>query len=243
MFWDCKRQEYTIQNTALSPQRLVVPLTTIEVQPVEWHWIHTHPYSSRKTAHDCSQYTAELLTWMDASISQDIIDLTIPTKWPKISPDSNSTTVSEQLHLLTTQVNQLRINSKQALEQTKPQIQTFPLANIKQFQHLHAVQHQVAQLFVDLNSEKSERLKLRTTFCQLENELTQLRRQVIEPSYSSLPVPFTANPQSTAAFQDSSAQAITRPRVTITLKRNSSTASRSQLTQSPHAPPINPNSN
>ena len=32
---DCKRQEYTIQNTALSLEILVVPLTAIEVQPVD----------------------------------------------------------------------------------------------------------------------------------------------------------------------------------------------------------------
>ena len=78
---------------------------------------------------------------MDASTSQDIIDLIIPTKCPETSPDSNSPTVSEQLHLLTTQVKQLRINTEQALEQTKPLIQTFPLANIRQFQYLHAAQH------------------------------------------------------------------------------------------------------
>ena len=72
----------------------------------------------------------ELLTEMDASTSQDIIDLTIPAKSPKTSLDPNSPTVSEQLHLLTTQVNQLSINSEQALEQTKPLIQTFPLANV-----------------------------------------------------------------------------------------------------------------
>ena len=170
---------------------------------------------------------------MDESTSQEIIDLTIPTKYPKISPDSNSRTVSEQLHLLTTQFNQLRINSEQALEQTKPLIQNFLLANIKQFQYLHAVQHQKAQFFVDLNTEKSERHRLRTTVCQLEDELTQLRRQVNEPSSSSLPVPFTVNPPSSAAFQDSSALGniqISRPRVTITLKRTSSTTSRSQLT-------------
>ena len=106
---------------------------------------------------------------MDASTSQDVIDLTIPTKCLKTSPDSNSSTVSEQLHLLTTQVNQLRINSEQALEQKKPLIQTFPLANVKQFQYLHAVQQQVAQFFADLNTEKSERLKLRTTIRQLED--------------------------------------------------------------------------
>ena len=34
-FWDYKTQEYTIQNTALPSQRLVVPLTAIGVQPVE----------------------------------------------------------------------------------------------------------------------------------------------------------------------------------------------------------------
>ena len=185
-------------------------------------------------------YRPELLTEMDASTSQDNIDLTVPTKCPRTSPESNSSTVSKQLHLLTTQVNQLRISSEQALEQTKPLIQTFPLANIKQFQYLHAVQHQVAQFFVDLNTGKSERLKLRTNICQLEDELTQLRRQVNEPSSSSLPVPFTVDPPSSAAFQDSSALGniqILRPRVTITLKRTSSTTSRSHLTESPQAPP------
>ena len=35
VFWDQARQEYTIQNTALPSQRLVVPLSAIEVQPVE----------------------------------------------------------------------------------------------------------------------------------------------------------------------------------------------------------------
>ena len=140
---------------------------------------------------------------MEASTSQDIIDLTIPTKCPKTSPDSNSPTVSEHLHLLTSQVNQLRIDSQQALDQTKPFIQTFPLANIKQFRYLHAVQQQVAQFFVYLNTEKNERLKLCTTACRLEDELAQLRRQVQEQSSSSLPVPFTINPPSSAAFQDS----------------------------------------
>ena len=35
VFRDYKRQEYTIQNTVLSPQRLVVPLSAIKVQLVE----------------------------------------------------------------------------------------------------------------------------------------------------------------------------------------------------------------
>ena len=185
-------------------------------------------------------YSPELLTEMDASSSQDVIDLTIPTKCPKTSPDSNSPTVSEQLHLLTTQVNQLRINSEQALEQTKPPIQTFPLAKVKQFQYLHAVQQQVAQFFVDLNTEKSERLKLRTTIRQPEDELTQLRRQVNEPSSSSLLVPFKIDPPNSPAFQDSNVLGNiqkSKLRVTITLKRTSSTTSRSQLTETLRTPP------
>ena len=166
-------------------------------------------------------YRPELLAEMDASTSQDIIDLTIPTKWPKTSPDSKSPTVSEQLHLPTGQVNQLRIDSQQALEQTKPLIQTFPLTNIKQFQYLHAVQQQVAQFFVDLNTEKNECLKLCTTICRLEDKLTQLRGQVHEPSSSSLPASSTVDPPSSVAFQDSSTLGsiqILKPRVTITLK-------------------------
>ena len=181
-----------------------------------------------------TKYRPELLTEMEASTSQDIIDLTIPTKCPKTSPDSNSPTVSEQLHLLTSQVNQLRIDSQQALEQTKPLIQTFPFANIKQFQYLHAVQQQVAQFFVDFNTEKNERLKLCTTICRLEDELTRLRRQVHEPSSYSLPASFTVDPSSFAAFQNSSTLGsikILKPRVPITLKRPSSNTSRSQPTE------------
>ena len=179
-------------------------------------------------------YRPELLTEMEASTSQDITDLTIPTKCPKTSPDSDSPTVSEQLQLLTSQVNQLRTDSQQALEQTKPLIQTFPLANIKQSQYLHAVQQQVAHFFVDLNTEKNERLKLCTTICRLEDELAQLRRQVQEPSSSSLPASFKFDPPRSAAFQDSSTLGsiqILKPRVTITLKRPSSTTSRSQPTE------------
>ena len=149
-------------------------------------------------------YRPDLLTKIEASTSQDNIDLTIPTKCPKTFPDSDSPTVSEQLHLLTSQVNQLRIDSQQALDQSKPLIQTIPLANNKQFQYLHAVQHQVAQFFVDLNTEKSERLRLCTTIRQLEEELTLLRRQKNEPSTSSLHVPFTVDlpsPLKTPTFE------------------------------------------
>ena len=113
------------------------------------------------------------------------------------------------------------------------------MANIKQFQYLHAVQQQVAQFFVDLNTEKNERLRLCTTICRLEDELAHLRRQVQEPSTSSLPVPFTVDPTSSAASQDSnilgSIQSL-NPRVTITLKRPSSTQSRSQSTEPPRSP-------
>ena len=92
---------------------------------------------------------------------------------------------------------------------------------------------------MDLNTEKIERLKLRTTIRQLEDELTHLRRQVNEPS-PSLPVPFTIDPPSSAAFQDSNVRGniqISKPSVTITLKRTSSTTSRSQLTEPPRTPP------
>ena len=176
---------------------------------------------------------------MDASTSQDRIDLTIPAKSPKISSDSNNPTVSEQLHPLTTQVNQLRINSEQALEQTKPLIQTFPLANIKQFQYLHAVQHQVAQFIVVLNCEKIERLKLQATIRQLGDKLAQLRRQINEQSLSSLPAIFTVNPPCSAAFQDHIALdniQISRPRLTIASKIPSSSTSQSRLAELPRAP-------
>ena len=72
-----------------------------------------------------------MLTKMDASTSQDIIDLLVPAKCPKVSSDFYSPTVSEQLHKLTNQVDQLRIASEQALELTKPLFWTFPLANMK----------------------------------------------------------------------------------------------------------------
>ena len=188
-------------------------------------------------------YRPELLAETGASTSQDNIDLTIPIKCPKTSPDSNSLTLSEQLHLLTSQVNQLKIKSEQTLEQTKPLIQTFPLSNIKQFQYLHAVQQQVAQFIVDLNTKKNDRLKMCTTICRIQDELTQLRRQVHELSSSSLPASFTVDPPSSVAFQDSSTLGsiqILKPRVTNTLKRPSSTTSRSQPTEPPQASPSNP---
>ena len=57
---------------------------------------------------------------MDASTSQDVADPIVPAKCPKTSPDSNNPTVSEQLHFLTNQVDQLRITSEQAREQKSP---------------------------------------------------------------------------------------------------------------------------
>ena len=131
---------------------------------------------------------------MDAPTSQDVADPFVPAKGPKTSPDPNSPTVSEQFHLLTTRVDQVRLNSEQALEQRKPLMQTLPLATIQQFQYLHAVQQKMAQFFVDLNTEKSESLKLYTTVRRLEGELIQLRRRVNVPSPSSLAVLFTVDP-------------------------------------------------
>ena len=68
-----------------------------------------------------------------------------------------------------------------------------------------------------------------------------MRRQINEPS-SSIPVPFTVDPPSSAASQDSGTLGsiqILKPRVTITLKRPSSTTSRSQPTEPRRASPSN----
>ena len=139
-----------------------------------------NPHASIIEPRNCSRlftiYGPEFLIELDASTSQDVADTIVPAKCPKTSSDFNSPTISEQLQLLTSQVDQLRITPEQSLEQTKPLIQIFPVANIKQFQNLHAVQHQVAQFFVDFNIEKRERLKLYTTIRQLGDDLAQLCR-------------------------------------------------------------------
>ena len=162
---------------------------------------------------------SELLIAMDASTSEDITDPIVPAKCLKTSWDSNSPTVSEQIHLLTTEVDQLRVTSEQALEQTKPLIQTLPLDNIRQLQYIHAAQQQVAEFFVDLNIEKCERLKLCTTNHRLEYELAQLRRQVNEPSPSSLPIPLAVYQPCSTAFEGNCAQ-ISKLSITITLKKS-----------------------
>ena len=89
---------------------------------------------------------------------------------------------------------------------------------------------------MDLNIEKSERVKLCTTIRQLEDELIYLRRQFIKPSPSSLPAPFTVDPTFSAAFQDTcslgNAQ-LSKHLLTITLKRASSTTTKSGLPDQP----------
>ena len=96
-----------------------------------------NPHTPIRKRKNCSRlfaiYRPELLIEMDASTSQDVANPNVPAMCPKTFSDSNGPTVSEQLHLLTTQVDQLRTTTQQALEQTKPLIQTFPLANIKKF--------------------------------------------------------------------------------------------------------------
>ena len=228
----CSENCFVITETCGTPVRYQRTARRMTVSP------HAPIFKPTTNSRLFTIYRPDLLTKLEASTSQDVIGLTLPTKCPKTSPDSNSPTVSEQLHLLRSQINQLRIDSQQALDQTKPFIQTFPLANVKQFQYLHAVQQQVAQFFVDLNTEKNERLKLCTTICRLEDELAQLRRQVQEPSTSSLPVPFTVDPPSSSASQDSNnlgSNQILKPRATITLKRPSSTQSQSQPSEPPRS--------
>ena len=134
-------------------------------------------------------YRPELLIEMDASTSQDVADPIFPARCAKTSSESNIPQIQSNFIYWPPKLT----NSEQTMEQTKPVIQTLPLAIIKQFQSLHAVQQQVAQFFVDLNTEKNEGLKLCTTIRQLEDELVQLRRQVNEPSPSSLPIPFTVD--------------------------------------------------
>ena len=133
-----------------------------------------------------SIYRTELLTEMDASATQDLTDLNVPAKCSKTSPNPKVLTNSEQLHLLTAPVDQLRIISEQALEQTKSLIRTFPLANIKKFQYLPAVQQQAAQFFVDFNIEKHERLN----YTQLFNSLKMSEPNCVDRSMSPSLLPF-----------------------------------------------------
>ena len=189
-----------------------------------------NPHAPLFMPENCSRLFAkdrqELLTKMDLSTSQDITDPIVPAMCPKTSSDSNSPTVSDELHKLTIQVDQLRIKSEQALEQTKPLIRTFPLISMKQFHYLHAVQNLETQLSADLKIEKHERLKLHATIHQLEEELTHLRRQVNEPSLSSLPVLSTVNPSCSTTLQGKRAlehSQILKPIPTITLMGASGT--------------------
>ena len=73
------------------------------------------------------------------------------------------------------------------------------------------------------------------SYAQLD-ELIQLRRQVNEPSPSSLPAPFTVDPPCSAAFQDICALGnaqISKHSIKITLKRTSSTTTKSRLPDQP----------
>ena len=69
----------------------------------------------------------ELQTAMDTSTSQNITDPIVPAKCPKTCSDSISPTVSEQLHVLTTQVDQLRVTSEQAFETDKASNSNLPV--------------------------------------------------------------------------------------------------------------------
>ena len=81
-----------------------------------------NPHAPKFRPKNCSRlfaiYRPDLLIEIDASTSQDVADTNVPAKCPKISSDSKSPTVSEQLHLLTTQVDHLRKTSEQTLEQS-----------------------------------------------------------------------------------------------------------------------------
>ena len=76
---------------------------------------HAPIFKPKNCSRSFALYRLELLIEMDASTFQDVADPMVPAKCPKTSSDSKSPTVSEQLPLLTTQVDQLRITSEQAL--------------------------------------------------------------------------------------------------------------------------------
>ena len=98
---------------------------------------------------------------------------------------------------------------------------------------------------MDLNTEKKERLKVCTTIRQLENELVQLRRLVNEPSPSSFPISFPVDPPCSAAFQDNCAlnnAQLSKPSITINLKRASSTTSKPSLPDQQRCPLTQPTS-
>ena len=87
--------------------------------------------------------------------------------------------------------------------------------------------------------KKGEHLKLCTTIRQLEEQSTQLRRQFNEPSPSSLLIPFKVDPPCSADFQDNCAlnnAQMSKPSITIILKRASSTSSKPRLPDEPRVP-------
>ena len=97
---------------------------------------------------------------------------------------------------------------------------------MKQYQLLHAVQHLVTQLSVDLNVAKHERILFHANIHQLEDKLALLRRQVKKSSSSSLRVRSTVNPSCSTALQDKRAlesAPIPQPMPTFSLMGASST--------------------
>ena len=100
----------------------------------------------------------------------------------------------------------------------------------------------MAQFFVDLSIEKREHLRLSTTIRQLEDELAQLRRQINQPSPFSLFILFIVDLQCSADFQDNCTlnnSHISKHSITFTLKRASSTTSKSRLSDQPRSLPPN----
>ena len=73
---------------------------------------HAPIFTPKTSSRIFAIYHPELLIEMDALTSQEVVDLIVPAKCPKPSSDSNRPTVSEQLHLLTTRDDQLKLSSK-----------------------------------------------------------------------------------------------------------------------------------
>ena len=104
--------------------------------------------------------------------------------------------IDEQIHSLSTQLNQLQTYSESFIQQTTPLLQKFPLAHLKQVQYLQSVQLTVAQLHQDLESKKLERQALQLLVLQLQKDLMFTQYILMNQKTGTPPKPFSIDPPS-----------------------------------------------
>ena len=104
VFWDYKRQEYTIQNTVLSSQTFGTPDSYRSTARRMILNPHAPIFKPTNGSRLFTIYRLELLIEMHASTFQDVAHPIAPAKCSKTSSDSNSAIVSEQHHLVTTRL-------------------------------------------------------------------------------------------------------------------------------------------